>query len=120
MHQLAMYLLLLGWPPPETMRSMVVSGLGGSTQPPDPLPPVSSLPTAPPQSPPGLLAEHSDGQQPLVFVTFNVTSLAGELPQSEWRTQLLSEAFARAEVDIACIQEARWRTSGVTIIGPYT
>eukprot|EP00975_Prorocentrum_lima_P014280 3033430-Prorocentrum_lima.AAC.1 len=56
-----------------------------------------------PKLPLNLVAALPDStQQPLVFVTFNVTSLAGDIPQAEWRTQLLSEAFARAAVDIAC------------------
>eukprot|EP00975_Prorocentrum_lima_P017563 3707908-Prorocentrum_lima.AAC.1 len=74
------------------MRSLVAFVLGGSTHPPsmDPGAAMVSPPSAAPQVSHSLPTDLSeDAQQPLVFVTFNVTSLAGNTPQTEWRTQLL-------------------------------
>eukprot|EP00975_Prorocentrum_lima_P022968 4833578-Prorocentrum_lima.AAC.1 len=71
--------LLRGWPPQEMMRSTVVSGRGGSTQPSSAYLAAALHRPAPstPKLPLDLVAALPEPtQQPLVFVTFNVTSLA--------------------------------------------
>eukprot|EP00975_Prorocentrum_lima_P002344 512223-Prorocentrum_lima.AAC.1 len=75
-------------------RRCVVSSRGGSIhRPPTAATSVhSSLPAATQHDTLLHRAPAEDPQQPLVFVTFNVTSLAGDSPHTDWRTQLLLES----------------------------
>eukprot|EP00975_Prorocentrum_lima_P034086 7161754-Prorocentrum_lima.AAC.1 len=54
------------------------------------------------------------------FLTLNTTTLHGANPATCPRVQLLAHQLSRSRIQLAAIQEARWKKSGVTVVPPYT